>query len=468
MSIEKISSREQAQFNSLRDKILAYDQDGLYDELLYKGGSHLINKYTDDLKSLMLYAIVNNNRIAFDMLFVFGFRWNEESAALIRQQLASMASPLAPEIYDRLIDLQLGCYQINSDLRFSKPTEEIPETDDLHYKEGNLEINLATLNGKKYQFKEALRALTKIPEIAELISQAFNGKPFQVAFVSPEHLYSEGDCNYVTKTVRIANNLSIYQMLTTMVFELCNAVNTPLSRHYTTHFANADDYALAAERLEYQSHLLYIQLLTTLAAAQDFSLAFGHDAFNTRNRFQHEIDNTFRSFDHYWEIQNDKGKKAYSHSEYYRIFFRQYQHLNTYRAPVETQPEPVDAEKITIPEIKAEINSKITTQVLENIDPIVPGFQLVKEQAPSLTIESHFTSVAAKAFFDIIKQNATALALVAAFQIPMAQSFAAKIDEAKLNVFRRMNGPTQIAFLERYALSQQQKRDSTPVARVGC
>lgn len=453
MSLIKISPSEVALFNSLRDKIISYDQDGFYDELLYKGGSHLVNKSTDDLKSLLLYAIAANNSIAFDVLFAFGFRWDEESAALIQQQLANMISPLAPEIYDRLIDLHLSHYFINNDLKFSKPDNKVEDIIDDHCHIGNLEINLAPLGDRKYQFKQALIAITNIPEIAELVSQAFNRQPFQVALVPSEHLYSEGECNYVTKTVRVANNLSIDKILTTMVFELCNAINTPLSRLYASDYRTADDFALASERLEYQSHLNYIRFLQKLVTVQDFFLTFGHQGMGIRASIQQEIDHTFSSFDDYWEVQNDKRDKAYSHSEYYRIFHRQYQQLCGYQAPMAIELQAI-AEPI--PESISEQPTAIAAHALEtNLDPMVSDLLLVTDHTPSLIIESCFTSLAAKSFLDIIKNNAAASAIIVSFEMSMAQNFANKIDENKLNVFRRMNAKTQCAFLESYALKQQ-------------
>ncbi|HRE30478.1 MAG TPA: hypothetical protein PLD88_00755, partial [Candidatus Berkiella sp.] len=66
---------------------LSHDHSGLYHELLYQGGSLLINKLSPAHESLLLYAIISRNEIAFDLFLLFGFKWDESSAHLILEKI---------------------------------------------------------------------------------------------------------------------------------------------------------------------------------------------------------------------------------------------------------------------------------------------------------------------------------------------------------------------------------------------
>ncbi|HRE30475.1 MAG TPA: hypothetical protein PLD88_00740, partial [Candidatus Berkiella sp.] len=112
----------------------------------------------------------------------------------------------------------------------------------------HIQIDLTSIKNKQAHLHHAISILFDIPAIKTIATQVFNGQACKVLFVKNDQLFSEGDCNYQSRVIRIASNMSIYNILSTMLFEFCNAANTSLSIVSVKHYQSANDYALAMER----------------------------------------------------------------------------------------------------------------------------------------------------------------------------------------------------------------------------
>ncbi|HRE30479.1 MAG TPA: hypothetical protein PLD88_00760, partial [Candidatus Berkiella sp.] len=213
-----------------------------------------------------------------------------------------------------------------------------------------LQAQLTPLGELKYNFHRALSMLFERKPFANLVAEAFNGQPFIVQIVDPACLYSEGDCDYQTKTIRLANNLYLYTLIITLLFELCNAANTNLAKQSYVGCRNA----------EYLSYARYVNLLPTLRTYLDLISLVHKDGTDFTASIDHEIIGCYPSFAKYWSSVNETHGKEYSHSEYYRRGFRCYQQLLSGIAEYQPYVEP-HVEFYTSTEITSLITDVITT-----------------------------------------------------------------------------------------------------------
>ncbi|MCS5712156.1 hypothetical protein [Candidatus Berkiella aquae] len=441
-------STEQTLFCKIRDKISNHDHSGLYHELLYQGGSLLVNKLTDDHESLLLYAIISGNEIAFDLLVVFGFKLEPNSSQLIVEQLNQSTVQLSEKIYDRMLALASSSYIVNEEaLPKFYPPMIVDESDTFTF--NTLQSDLTSLGETKYIFKRLFSALFETEEFSALVTEAFNGQRFNVQIVNPDYLYSEGDCCHYTKTIRLANNQSLYSFITTLIFELCNAANTNLATQTFAGSCNADDFAYNMEQAEYLSYERYTRLLPTLRSNLSLaSLLWRHNIDFTAT-VNNEIVNSYASFDSYWNSVNENHGKEYSHSESYRRDFRYYQQLNHH---LTSMAEPHTSLE-TCPSIDIE-------------NTFTPGYLAAIQPIPD-TIEQYFTSDAAKSFLLLLTQNPMASEILGLYQPAIAQSLARQFNEAKLLAFSKMNPATQTDFILRFAKANKQEIEM-PNRSLGC
>ncbi|MCS5712155.1 hypothetical protein [Candidatus Berkiella aquae] len=295
----------------------------------------------------------------------------------------------------------------------------------------HIEIDLASIKSKQKQLLNIFSILFEIPAIKTIASQVFHGQPSKVLFVSDDELFSEGDCNYQSRIIRIASNISIYDIISTMLFEFCNAANTSLAVVSVKRFQTADDYALAMERAEYLTYNRHIHLLVILQRQESFVKVLETNGEDP-DKIQREINRSYLSFSEYWRGANDSRIKGYSHSEYYRIHYRQLQELNHIFHKKDNKPSH-SSQLIIHQPVMLTSNHEKKRLGLNDLFPI-------------------FSSTMAKDFLQAILKNANAIKILNSYQKSIAQHLAKHVTEKNLQKFKALNQASQAYFLSQYAI----------------
>ncbi|MGE3320149.1 MAG: hypothetical protein AB7I18_12725 [Candidatus Berkiella sp.] len=287
---------------------------------------------------------------------------------------------------------------------------------------------LSSLGNKQAYVHFILNELFKIPEIELLISQAFSGKSFSVVFTKDDTLYSSGHCDFTNKTIHIAKELSISNMLSTLLFELCNASNPILDNTLHNSYNDEDSFAFAIEQAEYLTYRKHIALLAILVNNPAFNNALGEIAEDSE-LFQNEIRTAYTSFDEYWQAANTAHSgKPYSHADFYR---RQYQLI------------------VRLPEVYGALAS------------LTPGFLAFKEETND-PLAKFFTSQPAQELLSIIRQNPQAHMILKVCSPATALNLAQKATPTNVQGFKALNAAEQVLFITEFV--QRKMRLDTKMA----
>jgi len=333
---------------------------------------------------------------------------------LLYETLTTLAWPIAAKIRESIHTL----FQQAS----PKPKNPIrPTFAKTQLSFNNLQTDLKPIGAKMVLLRLALSTLFKDSQISALISVAFNGKPFNVYFVPNETIYSEGECNFATQQIRIAKEQRLTTIISTLLFELCNASNQALAKIALNQFATADSYALAMEQAEYHSYQKHINLLSILVRNANFMSTLEGIGENV-NDLAAERRDAYQSFDEYWQAANSQiGAKAFTHSEYYRRHYQDFTKLNGH-----FQKQPI----------------------------LVPGFLATPKKTSILA--SQFHSNEAKTLYTAISANPQALALLEQYQLPIAACLAKNANQNNLRGFKALNTAEQVLFITQFAKRNNQ------------
>lgn len=294
----------------------------------------------------------------------------------------------------------------------------------------NLQSDLSPIAHKMVLLKLVFSRLFKTPQIETLINRAFDGAPFTLSFVDSSKLYSQGECNFTQRQININKNLNLRNMVSTFLYELCNANNTKLKDTLTLHFNNEDDYALAIESAEFSSYQQHIALLSALLNDQDFVSTLEGVGENV-DELLSEVNNAFQTFDEYWKDANQSNKdNDVSHSDYYRHYYRK--HLCFQPAKAVTMPASA---------------------------PITPAFiatQNTNSQATNDILAVHFKSTAAKEFFTEISKNQQAIAMLRRIPASITATLANNVTLRNLQGYKALNLREQAVFISQYAQRKMQ------------
>ncbi|MGE3320148.1 MAG: hypothetical protein AB7I18_12720 [Candidatus Berkiella sp.] len=274
-----------------------------------------------------------------------------------------------------------------------------------------LAMDLSGLGNKRVLFKVLLTRLFKTQQVLSLVTDAFEGSSFKVEFTSKTNIYSDGECSFASKTIRIAKEESLTHILSTFIFELCNASNPVLANMTLNQFSSADEYAIAMEHAEYLSYQQHIQLLSLLLKDSDFVNTLEGIGGNP-GILQAEILNAFQSFEGYWQAANTLTQHiTCTHSEYYRRHFQGFKN----------QP-------------------------------------LIFSERCDLG--SLFISNEAKELFKAISQNPQAWAILQQCQKPIVACLAKSTNKHNLQGFKGLNPSEQVCFIRKYV---ERKSHLTPM-----
>lgn len=294
----------------------------------------------------------------------------------------------------------------------------------------NLQSDLSPIAHKMVLLKLVFSRLFKTPQIETLINRAFDGAPFTLSFVDSSKLYSQGECNFTQRQININKNLNLRNIVSTFLYELCNANNTKLKDTLTSHFKNEDDYALAIERAEFSSYQQHIAVLAALLNDKDFVSTLEGVGENV-DELRTEVKNAFQTFDEYWKDANQSNKlNDVTHSDYYRNYYRK--HLSSQPANVMTVPTST---------------------------PITPAFKATQNtntQATNDILAVHFQSTAAKEFFVEISKNQQAISMLRRIPAPIAATLANNVTPRNLQGYKALNLKEQAVFISQYAKCKMQ------------
>lgn len=337
--------------------------------------------------------------------------------------------------------------QTNLYFRQLKTLFSTPDTDTSAYDTiplftfAHIKIDLSSIKNKQTQLHQLFSVLFEVPAIKTVAMQIFDGQPCKVIFVDSDILYSEGDCNYQSRIIRIASSMSIYNILSTMLFEFCNAANISLARISVKHYQTADDYALAMERAEYLTYHRHIHLLVNLQRQESFKRVLktlGEDS----NEIQREINRSYLSFAEYWRGVNKARAKGYSHSEYYRIHYRQLQQLDHL--------------------FHKKDNKTCTSSNIIVHQPVMIT-ELYQNKPLGLNdLLPIFSSVTARDFLQAILENPAAFNILNRYQKPIAHYLAKHVTEKNLQKFKSLNLASQTYFLSQYVILNSHLIDMPP------
>ncbi len=328
------------------------------------------------------------------------------------EKITTFASPIGAKVREHINTLlQAASLQPKAPVRptFSKAC----------YSFKTLQTDLRPTGHKMVLLRLLLTKLFKIPQFEQLIQTAFRGKPFKVEFVPKDAIYSEGECNFVTKSIKIAADQSLSVIVSTLIFELCNASNQALSQISLNQFSSADDYALAMERAEYNTYQQHITLLKSLLLNNDFMITLDSVGENV-STLENEVRDAFKSFDEYWQGANTEYH-GYSHCEYYRRHYNDFIKLNAY-----FQKQPA----------------------------LVPGYLAAQSSTSLLALQFH--SKEAKELFRTISLNANALAILEQYQLPIVACLAKCTTPSNLQGFKALNPAEQVLFMTTFAKRNNQ------------
>lgn len=344
--------------------------------------------------------------------------WNRPTPAIL-DKIELLTNPLLSKISNRFKNLFSFSYLANEARNFVWNATTVNSAVHQSYTFKTMTFNLSSDPTKARQLKSLLNKVCTIPAINALIQHAFQGENFQVVFADRTELFSEGECHYHRKTIRIAKDQTLYNVLSTLLFELCNAANMQLSKILIQDYKNADDYALAMERAEFVTYQQHLRLLQLLQNNPEFTTQLSRVGENPRN-LSLEINNGYRSFAEYWEGANRLHQKSYSHSEYYRRHYQQMRSLN-------------------------QIFRERSSQTL--LFQFAQSHQ--KQARDELAIV--FSSHAARELLATISANPNVLTIFNRFQKPLATCLAENVTPHTLQRFKALNAASQAHFLQEYA-----------------
>lgn len=346
--------------------------------------------------------------------------WNRPTPAILNR-IELLTNPLFSKISNRFKRLFSFSYLAHEARNFVWNATTVSSTAHRPFIFNTMTFDLSSHPSKALQLKSLLERLCSIPAMKALIQHAFRGDNFQVVFADRTALFSEGECHYHRKSIRIAREQSTYDILSTLLFELCNAANNRLSEILIKDYQNADDYALAMERAEFITYQQHLRLLQLLANNQEFTRLLSQMGENPR-KLNLEINNAYKSFAEYWEGANRLHHKAYSHSEYYRRHYQQMNALNQY-----------------------------FYQASSSSPALHPQFDYSRQTQPHSTLAKAFSSHTARELLETIKHNPNALSVFNRFQKPLATCLAKNVTAHSLQRFKTLNGASQTYFLQEYA-----------------
>lgn len=327
--------------------------------------------------------------------------WNRPISQAILNKIELLTNPLLSKISNRFKSLFSFSYLAGN-------TASLAEAYVFTF--NTMTFHLSSDPTKARQLKSLLDTLCTIPTINTLIQHAFQGQNFQVVFADRTELFSEGECHYHRKIIRIAKNQTLYDTLSTLLFELCNAANMRLSRIFIKDYENADDYALAMEQAEFVTYQQHLRLLQLLQNNNEFTKQLSQVGENPIS-LSLEINNGYRSFAEYWEGANRLHHKAYSHSEYYR---RHFQQMRSSQAQ------------------------------------LIQFSQSIQKQ-PRGELAVVFSSHAARQLLATISSNQNVLTIFNRFQKSLATCLAENVTPHTLQRFKALNTASQAFFLQEYA-----------------
>lgn len=329
---------------------------------------------------------------------------------------------LNPTFFDKVISFAAP---ISQNIRerisaFMQATQEKPKPAPKPFLRTQLSFNgmqadLRPVASKMVLLRMVLSKLFKIPQVEMLINRAFEGKPFTLSFVEHRDLFSEGECNFAKQQINIRKDLNLTNIVSTLVYELCNASNTELKNVLAKRYENEHDYAQAIESAEYLTYQNHISLLTTLLNDQEFISTLDGVGENI-DELRSEVNDAYQTFEAYWQGANKANENnGISHSEYYRSHFRK---------------------------VSARPNESVTAR-----PSITPAFSLKTNHDPLAVL---FHGPEAKELYQEISKNQQAIAMLKRFPAPVAASLAKNTTKRNLQGFMALNTTEQVVFISQY------------------
>lgn len=219
-----------------------------------------------------------------------------------------------------------------------------------------LTLNIEKDNNVKRYFKILIDLLPQLPELKRLIDEATQDGPITVDFVSRAQSITGGhfsqkwdidpygNISNLRRFIKVVRERSFEKMLSTFVFELCNAKNPDFKINSPTYikpedFINRDEYAFATEGAEYNyTHLPAKQILRSMFTNENIIELFRQNGITfTKNELYNLRKDHFASFDDWWDHVNQVNSDCpIKHSDTYR---EQYDSVMGRRRPLAAQAE---------------------------------------------------------------------------------------------------------------------------------
>ncbi|MGE3319912.1 MAG: hypothetical protein AB7I18_11525 [Candidatus Berkiella sp.] len=134
----------------------------------------------------------------------------------------------------------------------------------------NLKIDLNGYDKNKAAlFLFALNSVYNIQPVHELFNQVIKAGPISINIV-PREQAPFGAKIEIDRTIYLANDQPIYEAISAVLFELCNAANPGFNNTPCSKFKNADDFANAIEAVEYNTIRRHALLMNIVCRQPNF------------------------------------------------------------------------------------------------------------------------------------------------------------------------------------------------------
>lgn len=165
-----------------------------------------------------------------------------------------------------------------------------------------------TLLGYCYKNKLALKLLENLAAKYQFIN---------IDFVA-EYLPFNGHYDYERQRIRIKDHLSVNELLETLMFECCNALNSSFDHIRLDAFEHPHQYADHMEKAEHESFLLACQIYQYGILHANWPLPKNVEQYNDLITKEGWFERAHQ------KTNTNKNKNFHSHYEYYTNFFNRH------------------------------------------------------------------------------------------------------------------------------------------------
>ncbi len=214
----------------------------------------------------------------------------------------------------------------------------------------NVDLNAYDEN-KAALFLFALKHIYNIKPVMELFTEALKSNLISIKIVAPEQT-PFGAMITIDRRIFLANNLPITLTINALLFELCNAANPNMFATPCSKYNNADDFATAKERVEYDTILRHSSLMTEVIRHPSYKAILkkefpkGTDILIDQ-ACKDFLENYLKSLQHTFEesleiLKIKKPGELLSHYDNYKKDYQdwQKQYRPNPKNPVRIQPTP--------------------------------------------------------------------------------------------------------------------------------